>query len=238
MANDPTRPPARAGTDSAAGHPAAVADGDRVRFDPGHLTQAERYKLLTGAVVPRPIAWVSTRSPGGVSNLAPFSFYNAVGSDPMLVMFCPANGPDGSEKDSLRNAKPKAEGGSGEFVVNIVPHALAHAMNLTADSLAYEQSEFEHVGLAEAPCAVIAAARLAISPVSFECVTEFVHRSGPGVRHAGNLVLGRVVHVWLDPACANSKLFIDPAAIDLVARMGGFGYCTTRERFEMRRPNA
>src|SRR5580765_603384 len=87
-------------------------------LDPLALSQADRYKLLIGCIVPRPIAFVSTVSPSGRLNLAPFSFFNGVGSDPMTLLFCPANKPDGSEKDTLRNCKPVSEGGTGQFVVN------------------------------------------------------------------------------------------------------------------------
>ena len=89
-----------------------------MEIDPQELEPRERYKLLIGCIVPRPIAMVTTVSPDGAVNLAPFSFYNGVGSNPMTVLFCPANQPDGSEKDTLRNCKPVAEGGVGEFVVN------------------------------------------------------------------------------------------------------------------------
>ena len=96
-----------------------------MELDPETLSPQERYKLLIGGIVPRPIAFVSTISPAGALNLAPFSFFNAVGSSPMLLSFCPANRADGEEKDSLRNAKPVAEGGVGEFVVNIASETMA-----------------------------------------------------------------------------------------------------------------
>ena len=105
----------------------------RTEIDTSAISQPDRYKLLIGLITPRPIAWVSTISPDGRLNLAPFSFFTGVGSNPMLVMFCPANKPDGSEKDSLRNAKPVGEGGQGEFVISIVSHALGAAMSRTAN---------------------------------------------------------------------------------------------------------
>src|ERR1051325_3658365 len=96
-----------------------------MEIDPAKIALENRYKLLIGCIVPRPIAFVSTISPDGRLNLAPFSFFNGVGSDPMTLLFCPANKPDGSEKDSLRNAKPIAEGGLGEFVVNLASEPYA-----------------------------------------------------------------------------------------------------------------
>jgi flavin reductase (DIM6/NTAB) family NADH-FMN oxidoreductase RutF len=88
-----------------------------MEIDPAQLAPADRYKLLIGCIVPRPIAFVSTISLDGMPNLAPFSFFNGIGSDPMSLLFCPVNKGDGSEKDTLRNAKPAAEGGVGQFVV-------------------------------------------------------------------------------------------------------------------------
>ncbi len=207
-----------------------------VELDPATLSQPDRYKLLVGGVIPRPIAWVSTRSPEGVDNLAPFSFFSAVGSDPMTMLFCPANNGDGSEKDSLRNAKPISEGGTGEFVVNVVPHRLAQVMNQTSAPLPYGTSEFEACGVASAPSRVVAPKRVLESPVAYECATIQVIRTNPGVANSGNIVLGRVVHVWLAEGVANERLQLNPAAIDAVGRMSGFGYATTRERFEIVRP--
>ena len=206
-------------------------------FDPAALSQIERYKLLVGGVVPRPIAWVSTRSIDGADNLAPFSFFCGVGSDPMTMLFCPANNPDGSEKDSLRNAKSISEGGTGEFVVNVVPHRLAQAMNQTSANLPIGTSEFEACGVASAPCRVVSARRVLESPVAYECATIQVIRTNPGVSNGGNIVLGRVVHVWVADGVANERLQLDPGAIDAVGRMGGFGYSTTRDRFEIARPD-
>lgn len=205
-------------------------------FDPAALSQPDRYKLLVGGVVPRPIAWVATRSAAGVDNLAPFSFFCGVGSDPLTMLFCPANNADGSEKDSLRNAKPVSEGGTGEFVVNIVPHRLVHAMNQTSASLAYGTSEFDACGVASAKCKVVSPMRVLESPVAYECATIQVIRTNPGAPNGGNIVLGRVVHVWVAEGVANERLQLNPAAIDAVGRMGGFGYVTTRDRFEIPRP--
>jgi len=90
-----------------------------VILNPDELEIAERYKLLIGTIGPRPIAVVSTISVDGKPNLAPFSFFAGVGSNPMTLLFCPANDADGNEKDSLRNAKPASEGGTGQFAVSV-----------------------------------------------------------------------------------------------------------------------
>lgn len=206
-------------------------------IDPDRLAPEDRYKLLIGGIVPRPIAWVSTASAQGRHNLAPFSFFAGVGSNPMTLLFCPANKPDGSEKDSLRNAKPIAEGGTGEFVVNVVPYALAQPMALCAEPLPFGESEFELAGLTPAPCVLVRAPRLAESPISFECRTLQVIRTNPGVPGGGNIVIGRVVQVHAAEGVLNDRLHADPAKLDAIGRMGGLSYCTTRERFEMRMGN-
>ncbi|MEO1272597.1 MAG: flavin reductase family protein, partial [Myxococcota bacterium] len=140
-------------------------------FNPDTLSTSERYKILSGAVIPRPIAWVSTCSPTGQVNLAPYSFYNAVGYHPMTVMFCPQLTNDRQEKDSLRNAKPRSEGGSGEFVINLTTEPLARAVAITAERLPSEGNEFELAGLEMAASVQVQAPRVKHSPVSFECRT-------------------------------------------------------------------
>jgi flavin reductase (DIM6/NTAB) family NADH-FMN oxidoreductase RutF len=203
-------------------------------IDPASLEVAERYKLLIGAVVPRPIAFVSTISPDGKhTNLAPFSFFTAVGSNPMTLMFCPANNADGSEKDSLRNAKPRDEGGAGEFVVNIVSEAIAAQMAACAQELPYGESEFDLAKLTPEASTVVKPPRVMESLVSFECETTQVVRTNPGARAGGNVVFGRVVHVHVDDAIVNDRYHLDPAKLAAVGRMAGLGYCTTRERFEL-----
>jgi flavin reductase (DIM6/NTAB) family NADH-FMN oxidoreductase RutF len=205
-------------------------------IDPSALAIPDRYKLLIGAIVPRPIAWVSTLSPDGRPNLAPFSFFNGVSANPMTLMFCPANKPDGSEKDTLRNAALPIEGGGGgvgEFVINIVPAALARQMAACAEPLDYGHSEWELTGLEPEPSRLVKPARVARSPVCFECKTDRILRLNPGAPSGGNIVVGRVVHVHARDGLVNERLHIDPAQLDAIGRMGGLGYCTTRARFDL-----
>ncbi|MCE7974775.1 MAG: flavin reductase family protein [Leptolyngbya sp. PLA1] len=205
-----------------------------MELDPAELTQPERYKLLIGGITPRPIALVSTVAPSGVRNLAPFSFFAGVGSNPMTLLFCPANNDKGEEKDTLRNCKPRHEGGTGEFVVCVVPRALVAQAALAAEPLPPEESEFDLTGLTPAPSVAVAPPRVAESPLAYECVTEQVIRTNPGARGGGNIVIGRVVRVHAHDGVINDRLHIDPAVLDTVGRMGGLTYCTTRERFEQR----
>lgn len=204
-----------------------------MELDPATLDQPSRYKLLIGCIVPRPIAFVSTISPEGKLNLAPFSFFNGVGSDPMTLLFCPANKPDGTEKDTLRNAKPVAEGGTGEFVVNIVSESFERQMAACAEPLPYGESEFELSALRSSPSARVRPPRVAESPVCFECRTLQVIRTNPGKPAGGNVVLGEVVHVFVRDGVINERFHTDPAKLRAIGRMGGTGYCRTGERFEM-----
>ena len=115
-----------------------------MELDPRKLTAVESYKLMIGCIVPRPIAFVSTVSPDGKPNLAPFSFFNGAGSNPMTVVFCPANRPDdGGEKDTLRNCKPRDEGGVGQFVVNAATEKYERQVAGAAERLPHGRSEFE-----------------------------------------------------------------------------------------------
>jgi len=204
-----------------------------MELNPRELPQRDRYKLLIGCIVPRPIAFVSTISRDGKHNLAPFSFFNGVGSDPMTVLFCPANNSDGSEKDTLRNCKPVGEGGTGEFVVNVARRSYAREVAAAAEPLAFGESEFDLVGLTPIASSVVKPMRVKESPVAFECKTTQVIRTNPGGGASGNVVLGEVVHVHLDDDIVNDRMHIDPAKLDLVARMGGLGYCMTHDRYEM-----
>jgi flavin reductase (DIM6/NTAB) family NADH-FMN oxidoreductase RutF len=204
-----------------------------MEIDPSHLEISERYKLLIGCIVPRPIALVSTVSPRGEHNLAPFSFFNGAGTDPWTVLFCPANKPDGTEKDTLRNCKPIAEGGTGVFVVNVAVEAYYRETAAAGEALPHGESEFSSTGLAPAPSRRVRAPRLAASPVAFECKTWKVIRTNPGAPGGGNIVIGQIVHVHLRDDLVSERLHVDPARLQAIGRMGGSGYCTTRSRFEV-----
>lgn len=106
-----------------------------MEIDPEQLSIAERYKLLIGGIIPRPIALVSTVSPDGRANLAPYSFFSGVGSNPMSLLFCPINNMDGSMKDTLRHALQPEEGGTGQFVVNVATEGYAESVKLAGTAL-------------------------------------------------------------------------------------------------------
>jgi len=200
---------------------------------PENLSVEERHKLLIGAIVPRPIAVVSTISASGVTNLAPFSFFCGVGSNPMTLAFAPGNNIDGTEKDTLVNCSLDADGGNGEFVVNVATETWATQMAGSAEPLPYGTSEFDLTGLTPVASDEVAPPRVAESPIAFECRTLQVIRTNPGGGSSGNLVLGEVLVVHVNDDLINERLHIDPERLEAIGRMGGFEYTRTRDRFEM-----
>lgn len=205
-----------------------------MELDPQGMSASERYRLLIGGIVPRPIAVVGTRSPcGRHENLAPFSFFNACGSEPMTLMFCPANRDDGSEKDSLRYCAPQAEGGSGDFTVSVATEAILRQVVAAAEELAPGESEFALSGLTPLAGSAVRAPRVAESPLCFECRTRMVLRLAPGVPSGANVVIGDVVRVHADGRILDDRGRIDPGALQAVGRMGGMAYLRTRERADM-----
>ncbi|MDH3522041.1 MAG: flavin reductase family protein [Acidobacteriota bacterium] len=205
---------------------------------PESLAVRDRYKLLIGTIVPRPIAVVATVSPDGRPNLAPFSFFCGVGSNPMTLAFCPGNKPDGSDKDSLRNCLPPAEGGTGEFVVNVATEGWRLQMAAAAESLPYGESEFDLAGLTPLPSRLVAPPRVAESPVAYECRTLQVIRTNPGAPAAGNLVLGEIVCAHVADGLVDEAWHVDQDVLQAIGRMGGPEYCRTRDRFAMPRGRA
>ena len=202
---------------------------------PEDLEVRDRYKLLIGTIVPRPIAFVSTVSADGAHNLAPYSFFNGVGSDPMTMLFCPVTDSDGSDKDTLRNALPPDEGGVGEFVVNVATEVYARKVAAAAEKLPHGESEFELTGLTPIASSRVRAPRLAESPVSYECETIQIIRTNPGRPASGNIVLGRVLCIHVDDALINERFHVDASRLAAIGRMGGPEYCRTRDRFQMPR---
>lgn len=207
-----------------------------MEIDPHSLSIEQRYKLLIGSIIPRPIAWVSTVSPDNRTNLAPFSFFNGVSSNPMALLFCPANKPDGSMKDTLRNILASARdpsGVGGEFVVNIVPRALSRAMAACAEELPYGESEFEFAGLEPAPSRSVRPPRVARAPVALECRAIQVVRLAPAQPSGGNIVIGEVLWVYSDDEVIDASLRMDPARLDAIGRLAGISYCSTADRFDI-----
>ena len=194
-----------------------------------NLPPRESYPWLINAINPRPIAWVSTISAAGKTNLAPFSFFQGICASPPTLMFCGANDRAGKMKDSVVNV-----GQVPEFVVNIVPYALRDPMNLTSAPLPHGESEFEKFNIATAPSTRVKPPRVADSPVSFECQLDRVVQIGTGPL-AGNVVFGTILCAHIsDEVITNGA--IDPRKLDTIGRMGGNYYTRTTELFEIKRP--
>ncbi len=201
---------------------------DTTVFDVADLGSGGAYKLLTTALVPRPIAWVSTVSAEGAPNLAPYSFFNAVASEPLTVMFAPGAKADGSPKDSLRNARD-----TGEFVVNLADEPLAAALNETSAAWAQGVDEFAQTGLEAAPSSLVRPPRVAAAPVALECrVSQLVAVAGSD----STLVLGQVlmVHVRRDLLGADNLIVAE--RYRPLARLGRDEYSTLGRVFSLARP--
>lgn len=197
----------------------------------GSLPVPDRYKLLIGTVVPRPIAWVSTRSDAGLINLAPFSYFNAVASNPptLAVSFSWNPERDDGRKDTLRNLEH-----SRECVVNIVSETDAKAMNLTASNFPADISEVEYLGIALADSVAIATPRVATARVSFECVLDRSVQVGTGPG-SSTLVLLTVAHVFVADELVDAGFHVDIERLAPVARLAGNSYSLLREPFELQR---
>ena len=202
-----------------------------MNLDPEQIPIATLYQHLIRVIAPRPIAWISTVSLSGNTNLAPFSFFTGVGAKPPSVVFCPSNRRDGTPKDSLKNILD-----NGEFVINAVPFRLAQAMNLSSAELPPEDSEFDLTGIETAQSIVVKAPRVLESPVSLECTLMHHLNLAPGPGGA-NIVVGRIVQIHLDDDALDHEGWADPALLDLIGRLGGSSYCRTTDRFEIPRPS-
>ena len=202
-----------------------------MRLDFTVLPAREIYGWMTSTILPRPIAWVSTVSSAGATNLAPFSFFQGVTSNPPTLMFVPVNARDGSKKDTVRNIEQVPE-----FVVNLVPFALSETMNATAALLPYGESEFEKFAIAAAPSERVRPPRVASAPVSFECALDRIVLIGEGPL-AANVIFGRILLVHVSDVVLGADGKADPAKLDLVGRLGGESYTRTTERFSLKRPD-
>jgi flavin reductase (DIM6/NTAB) family NADH-FMN oxidoreductase RutF len=212
--------------------PSGAATLVAMNVRPSELSHRDFYRILVTAVAPRPIAWVSTVSKAGHTNVAPYSFFNVVCAHPPLLGFSPAlrQVEDGiAPKDTLSNLRE-----TGEFVVNVVPYALTHAMNMTAGEYGPQEDEFAIAGLTVRDSQVVRVPQVAESPVSFECRVHQIMDFGTEPP-SGSLVIGEIVSVFMaESAMKDGKL--DASALDLIGRMGGLDYARTTERFALERP--
>ncbi|MGN6153791.1 MAG: flavin reductase family protein [Lysobacteraceae bacterium] len=201
-----------------------------MQLDFAVLGAAEAYRWMTATVTPRPIAWVSTRSADGVDNLAPFSFFQVVCDAPPTLLLSLGPRADGSEKDTLRNLRER-----GELVIQLVSAAQADAMNATSASFPHGVSEFERCGVASLPSDRVAPPRVAGAPVAFECRLASI-QPYPAEAPSHHLVFAEVLLAHVDDAVMADERHVDPLKLDLIGRLGGSGYATTRDLLQLRRP--
>lgn len=186
------------------------------------------YQILVSLVTPRPIALVTSLSPDGKVNAAPFSFFNLMGAEPPIVAFAPGDREDGMPKDTARNVRS-----THEFVVNLVDESIAEAMNKCAASLPYGANELEHAGLTAAPSKLVQPPRILEAPASLECVEWGTLQIG-----ANRVVIGLVKYLHLrDELFDLNTRRVCSEKLSIIGRMAApHWYCRTRDRFEMIRP--
>lgn len=201
-----------------------------MRLDFTALSARDAYQWMVSTILPRPIAWVSTLSAESKTNLAPFSFFQGVCANPPTLMFVPVNTRDGAKKDTTRNIEAVPE-----FVVNLVPFALAEQMNATAAMLPHGESEFEKFGIASAPSERVRPPRVAAAPVAFECTLDRIVNIGEGPL-AAHVTFGRILVAHVSDAVLDADGRADPGKLDLIGRLGGELYARTTERFAIKRP--
>ena len=201
-----------------------------MRIDPASAPIPEVYRALVGLVTPRPIAWVTSIDEQGRPNLAPFSFFNAFGANPPIVVFSPTLRRDGTEKDTLINVRAV-----GEFVINAAVEPLAEAVNATSAELPPGLSEAEAAGLTLVTSERVRPPRVAESPAHLECVVREIRSFGVGPI-APNLVIGEVVLIHVADEMIDASGAVDPHRLRTVARLGGDYWCRTAGLFELKRP--
>jgi flavin reductase (DIM6/NTAB) family NADH-FMN oxidoreductase RutF len=198
-------------------------------YEPGVTPHGLPHDPFKSCVIPRPIGWISTVDRGGRHNLAPYSQFQNVTFNPPIVMFSANQNTRGDRKDSVRNAED-----TGEFVWNMATYDLREAVNKSAEELPHGVDEFEHAGLTKLASRLVKPARVAGSPVQFECVYLNTLRF-PGVPPMGtaDVVFGRVVAVHIDDEVLTGEGLIDVLKIKPLARMGYYDYTYVDNQFQM-----
>lgn len=201
-------------------------------YEPDKRNHGLPHDPFKALVVPRPIGWISTCDAEGRANLAPYSFFNAVCSDPPCVMFGAGLRPRGDMvKDSQRNAEA-----TGEFVVNVVPYAMKDAMNVSSAHLPPGESEFAAAGLEMLPSVCVRAPRVKGAPIHLECrYLQTVEMPCWSAEHGNFVVFGRVVGIHIDDTILRDGL-VDVRLFRPLARLGYMDYSVVDDVFAMQRP--
>jgi len=193
-------------------------------FDLTALGSADAYKLLSGVVIPRPIALITTRSADGIDNAAPFSFFGVLSHHPATVAVGIEPRADGSRKDTAQNILS-----TGVFTLHIPDVALADAVQAVAGPVAPEVDEIALHGLDTVPGTFIDCPRLSAAPVAMECTFDQRLDLGP----ARDILIGTVRGLFVRQEAVNESMHVDPDKIDAIGRLGGAVFATTRDRFSL-----
>ncbi len=200
-----------------------------MEIDIKSLEPKQIYKLMTSIIVPRPIAWVSTVSKDGIYNLAPFSYFAGISSDPPLLLISVGSKETKEKKDTWQNIED-----TGEFVVNMVTKETLEKMNITALPFDKEVDEFEKAGLTPVPSSIVKAPRVKESPVNIECKRFEIIKIGKM-----GIILGEVLKVHVKEDILNEKGYVDTTKLEIIGRLGGANYCLINKEntFELKRPD-
>lgn len=193
-------------------------------FDFDALPERDRYKILIGTVVPRPIALVTTIGPDGQVNAAPFSFFNCLSADPAIVALGIENHDDDTPKDTIRNIAR-----TEEFTVNIVSNAMLEAMNVCSVPFAPDVDELFEAGLTAMAGRRVACPWIGEAPAALEC-RRYI---GLQVGRSREIVLGQVVAAHIRADLINERLHVEPSLLDAIGRMGGHGYTRSNRTFDL-----
>jgi flavin reductase (DIM6/NTAB) family NADH-FMN oxidoreductase RutF len=200
-----------------------------MELDLEHEFASRAYPLLVSLVTPRPIALVTTISPDGKVNAAPFSFFNLMGANPPICAFAPGDRDNGTPKDTALNVRA-----THEFVVNLVDENIAKAMNECAASLPYGENELTRAGLTAVPSSLVKPPRIAEAPANLECSEWGTLQIG-----ANRVVIGviRRLHVRDELYDAGKQRILTDKLFTIGRMAAPHWYCNTRDRFEMKRPD-
>ena len=200
-------------------------------IDLRQLAPSAAYKLLTSTITPRPIAWVSSVSADGMLNLAPFSFFQMITDQPPTLMISTQHKADGSRKDTSLNIEA-----THDFVVNLVPHALANEMNISAAAVPADESEFDLARLEQAASSQINVPRVALAPVALECRLSKL-QPYPPENPSCEVIFAEVLAIYINPTVLDANGMPDPYKMDLISRIGGSGYSrVAADIFQLERP--
>mgnify|MGYP000397292671 FL=1 len=198
-------------------------------FDVSELENQQKYRLLTGGITPRPIAWISTRSAEGIDNLAPYSFFTVASCNPPVLLYTQVIQRSGIDKDTLKNLMA-----TGECVVNIVNSDLLEKMNKTSASIDFDQSEFDFADVESCASHIVAPLSVKDSPVRYECTLRDTISMGD-LPTGGTVILLDVKSIYVRDGLYEDGV-ISQQLVDSVGKMGGDTFSLTTSNIELTRP--